>query len=693
MASVKIVQNSFTQGELGNYMDAREDLPLYKAGAKKIENWLVLPQGGLLRRAGFEFLDDNPATASTDTGNDTGFATGSRLFTFSFSTDQEYCLIFEVDASTPKLHVYRNGFHAATISGGECFWTTKEIVDEIRTAQTFDSMILVHEDFTPRRITRSSHTSWSIAKISHDFIPLANFDTGVKITPTHKDASGTLSVNTGTVADILATNDRVRLNGGIIKITNASTGAYDIVENLTSIDQARSTEWEQSVFNDSNDSSTNGYPRSVTFHQNRLIYGGTKLKPQTIFGSQSGDFFNFKPTVSTTDDSGNTTGSVTDDSALSFTIGSDQVNIIRHVVSKKSLFVFTTGGEFEMTGNPLTPTNVNIQLQTRYGHTSGGINPTTVDNEILFITSNKREMRGFVFDYNSDTYYAKNYTVIAHDVLDNPQDQCLLRGYKNTNNNFLFVVNSDGELAVLSINVEKQVVGWSRFTTLGSFKRVTPVFDKQLTGGSVDTTKPEIQRLYALVERTYINNDSTQTTALFLERLTEDDVYLDSYQQEASASHSTLQNLMPLAGQTVGAVTNGFVHSNVTVTARTDTPNAAVTLSDSSANTQIGHYYTSTMQTMTFPVQINGAPQRGEQIQKVSTLVNLFNTKQMKVDGTGISFQSTTTTLGASIPAFTGTKKLTVGGQSTDPNLIITVDQPLPATLLGLTTKVSVTVE
>ena len=47
MASVKIVQNSFTQGELGNYMDAREDLPLYKAGAKKIENWLVLPQGGL----------------------------------------------------------------------------------------------------------------------------------------------------------------------------------------------------------------------------------------------------------------------------------------------------------------------------------------------------------------------------------------------------------------------------------------------------------------------------------------------------------------------------------------------------------------------------------------------------------------------------------------------------------------------
>jgi hypothetical protein len=65
----------------------------------------------------------------------------------------------------------------------------------------------------------------------------------------------------------------------------------------------------------------------------------------------------------------------------------------------------------------------------------------------------------------------------------------------------------------------------------------------------------------------------------------------------------------------------------------------------------------------------------------------------MKVDGNAISFTSTSTTLGSGISPFTGTKKINIGGIATDPNVIVSVDTPLPATLLGLTTKVSVTTE
>ena len=61
-----------------------------------------------------------------------------------------------------------------------------------------------------------------------------------------------------------------------------------------------STGWDQTAF--SNDK---GYPRSVTFHQNRLIFGGSRDKPQTIFGSQSGDFFNFDNFTRAVDGSGN----------------------------------------------------------------------------------------------------------------------------------------------------------------------------------------------------------------------------------------------------------------------------------------------------------------------------------------------------------------------------------------------------
>jgi hypothetical protein len=248
---------------------------------------------------------------------------------------------------------------------------------------------------------------------------------------------------------------------------------------------------------------------------------------------------------------------------------------------------------------------------------------------------------------------------------------------------------------VLSINVEKAVTGWSRFTTSGNFKRVATVFDKQMQtdGVTPDTTKPEVQRLYVLCERTYKKNDGTTTSALFLERLTEEEIYLDSYLQANSASHTSLQNLMHLSGQSVGVIADGSLHSNQTVTARTANPNAAITLTGTSSNTQVGHYYTSTATTMTLPVQINEASQRGEQIQKVSVLINLNNTKAMKVDGNAISFTSTSTTLGSGISPFTGTKKINIGGIATDPNVIVSVDTPLPATLLGLTTKVSVTTE
>ena len=126
MARVKVEQNSFTQGELGQYFDTRVDLDLYRAGAKVVENFMVLPQGGLLKRPGFELIDDNPGTDHT-AGDDLGFNAGSRLIPFKFSTEQEYVLVFEPSgdvAVNSKFYVYRNGAHAATVQDADCFWYT-----------------------------------------------------------------------------------------------------------------------------------------------------------------------------------------------------------------------------------------------------------------------------------------------------------------------------------------------------------------------------------------------------------------------------------------------------------------------------------------------------------------------------------------------------------------------------------------
>ena len=80
-----------------------------------------------------------------------------------------------------------------------------------------------------------------------------------------------------------------------------------------------------------------------------------------------------------------TTGEVTDDAGFVFTIASDELNLINHIISQQALFIFTTDGEFDMSGEPVTPSNVLIRQQTRYGIKSGTAEPKVVDNETMFI--------------------------------------------------------------------------------------------------------------------------------------------------------------------------------------------------------------------------------------------------------------------------------------------------------------------
>jgi hypothetical protein len=667
MAQIKIIQNRFTSGEIGDYLDAREDLEIYQTGANTIENFFVLPQGGLLKRGGFQYIDGVSSTEA-----ETGFDSHSRLIPFRFSTEQEYVLLFE----SGKFHVYKDGEFAVTVTNSLLNgFTTSANINQVRFAQTFDTLILVHEDYAPIKITRTGHTSWTVAEISHSFLPMANFDNGITLNPAAKTGSMAITASATAVNDF-AVGEYIRLHGGLCKITSISTTTInvDVEEDLGSDVLVGSTEYIQTAF-----SASKGYPRSVSFHQNRLIYGGSKQKPQTIFGSQSGDFFNFKPTVATVDGS-STTGAITDDSAFSFTIGADTVNVIEHLVSKQTLFVFTTGGEFEMQGTPVTPSNVNIRKQTSYGISEGAIRPTTVDNEVMFVSANGRELRGFVFDFNSDSFYAKNYTIIAHDVLSNPQDIAFLRAYKNTNQNYVFLVNSNGELAVFGINVEKQVMGWSRFTTPnGKFKKIAVVNDSD--------TDPETQRLYAIVERTRKKDDGSEITCYHLERLSEETVYLDSWQNKVAGSpFSTVASAKPWSNQTVNIVADGLIHADKTVTSFASGSN--ITLDDSYSNVHIGSTFTSTMTTVTLPVTVNGQPYRGEQITKVSALVNLKDTQNLNIDGTAVDFRFTGQSVDTAISPFTGTKKLFISGVSTDPSVSLTSTTPLQCTILGLTTEV-----
>jgi hypothetical protein len=563
----------------------------------------------------------------------------------------------------------------------------------------------------PVKIVRgNSHTSWTSSTLGFDFVPLVNhsFDSGITVTAVNNYGSGHAQAGQGNVAfganvqlDISGgsyawtnaswpdghVNQHVSLNGGLLKIhqVNNGTTAYATVqEELVNDDNVENDAWEVDAFSNLSSTYGGGWPRSISFHQNRLVFGGSRDNPQTIFGSQSGSFFNFKPTTkivelekTTTTTGGNSTitteehiqGQVTDDAGFSFTIASDEVSIIYHLVSTQQLYVFASSGEWLMEGSPVTPTSVSINRQTNYGITANGHKPAIVDTEAMFL-SNNTELRAFAYNYNTDGYQAKNYTLISHHILQNPIDLCAVRSFGSTNSNYVFVVNGNGELCCMAINVEKDVLGWSRFTTDGNFKRCVEVDNA----------------LYVLVERTV---DST--AQIYLEKLEDTDFYFDSYLAETSTPQTGI-TLDHLSNESVRCLTDGSVHANITLNG-----SGVGTLSGTFTNVAAGLHYESNIETLPATVIIqNQYSQRGEQITKKRADIVLQNTQSLIFDGYDVQFTTlNNTTVNATPTNFSGTKLVFLSGTGVDLTVTANIKDPLPATILGATVeyKVPLTLE
>ena len=108
----------------------------------------------------------------------------------------------------------------------------------------------------------------------------------------------------------------------------SATGSEDGGGNPKIQSHAPITSWDEQSF-----SSLRGFPAAVTFHQNRLWFGGTLSQPDGIWGSRSGEYFNFD------------VGDAEDNDALDLTANVGEIFSIRHLVSNRDLQIFTTGAE------------------------------------------------------------------------------------------------------------------------------------------------------------------------------------------------------------------------------------------------------------------------------------------------------------------------------------------------------------
>lgn len=326
----------------------------------------------------------------------------------------------------------------------------------------------------------------------------------------------------------------------------------------------------------------NGYPSTVCFYQQRLVFGGSLNYPQTVWFSVVGIYYDF--TVSAV--------SVSTD-AITYTISSDQLNKIQWMISQKVIVLGTTGDEFIIyasdSSEGITPSTVKATRQTAYGSASLGAH--LLEKSVVFIQNGRRKVRNVVYDYVSDTYDAEDLTTFAEHITESSIHHTAVMSNPDT---ILWACLSNGVLIGCTLDKDQKVVGWHKHLISGKGPWTSDIVIVEdvcvIPGQNGDELWIIVQRIVngAFVKQIEVLVDFGRSPVGEPDR-----TYLDSYQRGIfSPPQTVITGLSHLEGETVLAVCDGWVHPPLTVTG------GQVTLRSAASDVRIGLQFSSRFQSM-----------------------------------------------------------------------------------------------
>lgn len=504
---VHTIQPSFSGGELAPSLHARVDLAKYATGLKTCRNFFVQAHGGVANRSGTKFICETANSAKI-----------TRLIPFEFNTEQTYILEF----GHQTMRVIKDG--GQVLSSGSPVsiatpYSDTELAD-LQFTQSADVMTICHASYPVKEIKRTSHTAWSITSVS--FGTSMSAPGSVSSTAQNYDGSnpGTsysyvvTAVKTATADESVASSATSVTNNNLSNtITNTITwgavsgaNSYNVFKSFGGIygfiGRATGTTFkDDNIEADPNDTpatartifnTTDEYPATVAYYQQRLVFGQTNNDPQKIFMSQTGNYHNF-----------NISEPLRDDDAVTFTIAASQVNEVRHLVPLSDMIILTSGGEWLLTANDgvITPSAIQVKPQGYRG--SADAPPIVIGNTIIHLQSKGAIIRDLAFALESDSYTGNDLTVLASHLFAGKTVKEW--AYAQAPHSIVWVVLSDGTLAALTYMREHEVWGWSRHDTDGTFESVCTIAE-----GDEDATYFVVKRTINGATKRYIERLNTR---------------------------------------------------------------------------------------------------------------------------------------------------------------------------------------
>ncbi len=394
-------------------------------------------------------------------------------------------------------------------------------------------------------------------------------------------------------------------------------------------------------------SATRGWPKTVAFFEQRLWFGGSQSRPQTLWASQIADFYNFDV------DTGE------DDDAIDVTLDTNQINGIVALMPSRHLQIFTIGGEFYIASSPITPTNIAVKNQTKFG--SASVPPINIDGATLFLDYGQSSVREFVYSWEEEAYTSNSATLLASHLISTPVDMGARRGTSTEDANYVYVVNTDGTMAVFNTLRAQQVAGWTKWETSGTIEAIT------VEGSTV----------WFAVKRT-IN----ATTVYYLEKA-DSDTYTDANKSQTQSSSTTVSNLAHLNGQSCRVRADGAIMADATPSS------GSITLARAGVAVEVGLDYDVTIKTMPITSMFGDGSILTNYKRVIRVVADMYESLGVYVNGTLLPDRQLGEDVLDTTPAsFTGIKELYLTGWTRLAQVEITQTDPQPFTLLGLVVEV-----
>lgn len=708
MGRINLIQNSFLGGEFSPRSIGRTDLPRYPHGAQEIKNMIVKNHGGAYRRNGTKFVNNTSSDLKT------------RLIPFVPNDEETYVIEITgvqgaatnsvVTATNTETEVQTN---ISLLNAG---WLEADL-DTIQYAQLGDLLILVNVNRKPLMIRRTATDTffaieWDEQVTGGTANPLypgnnqstygffENPENNITMTPSATSGAITLTTSAAffvspTGSGFLADNGHefsyFQINGGFVRVDSVTSST---TANATVVATLSGTGATADFFESWSDAA--GWPRAIQFFQNRLMFGGSVTKPDTVWFSEADGQgnLNFRADV---------LGSgVVATSPGAFTVASAKSNQIQWLSGSKNLNIGTLGDEyiaFDISGTTVPDVRRETSIGSAYSQ------PVQLSSEIMFVNRSRRSLHEFQFNLDADTYRSVNMSLLAEHLFDEfANDNSLTTtGIKNiafqeSPSQVVWCVTDDGALFALSRLQDQGIVAWHKHELGGeSASGVPPIVEDVIAIPTKDATHEQIW----MVVRREINS----STVRYLEYIGPDfrgrsltsesdtEIFCDSaILVDLVTPGTTVTGLSHLEGEVVQIMGDGKFQGTKTVSG------GQITLDASATKVLVGLQYASRIKTL--PMERGSATGSAQgltrRVDRVT--IRVFDTIGMEFsnndsDFEEVEFRDFTAPIGDPIDPFTGIKVLEIqnmevpNGGVEDGVITFRQEKPLPMNIASVTMR------